>query len=247
MWILMQVFTRAWACTCIPPQKVLHLSAVCVTQLSGVTSNTPTHTLSLAASVFLSWDVCSPSTSICLGFLSLSLWCRMTDRAKCQFIFCCWFDITAVSLHADLCQRFIQDIQTHKERKHKGQKIRVCEGEKGRRSIGLYTGVLREILGLKTCSNACPTLMCPISNGNPLPLQTSPGKLLYFIYPTSCTLACLCTFWCIVWMWFFWATICISSLHLCFLQRSSFELPTLRGNATMTGGGQTYSPRDTFV
>lgn len=101
-----------------------------------------------------------------------------------------------------------------KEGNTRAKRSEFVKERKGGR-VGLYTGVRWEILGLKTCSNACPTLMCLTSNGKPLPLQTSPGKFLYFIYPTSCTLACLCTFWCIVWMWFFWATICVSSLHLC--------------------------------
>ena len=102
IWIPIQVYTHAWACNSISPRKSF------TSLLSGVTSNTPTHTFSLSASVFLSWDVCSPSTSICLGFLLHRLWCCMTDVAKCQFILCCWFDITAVSLQADLCQLFIQ-------------------------------------------------------------------------------------------------------------------------------------------
>lgn len=159
-----------WACSCISPQKVLQHSAVCVTQLSGVTSNTPTHTLWHTASVCLPRDVCSPSTSICLGFLSfarfLYLWCRMTDRAKCQFISRCWFDIAAVSQQADLCQLFIRSIKSIKKGKHRGQKITVCEGERGRHSQLAHRDAARKIWGLKTClfpmwltSNSNPTLL----------------------------------------------------------------------------------------
>lgn len=83
----MQIFTHAWACSCISSQKVLLLSRVCVRQLSDITSNTPTHTL-FTDYISLSILRCLQPINIHLSgtSLSLSLWCRLTDRAKCQFI-----------------------------------------------------------------------------------------------------------------------------------------------------------------
>lgn len=52
-------------------------------QLSEVTSNAPTHSLSRPTSIRIPRDVCSPSSLICLG--CLPLWCPVTDWAVSWF------------------------------------------------------------------------------------------------------------------------------------------------------------------
>ncbi len=164
MSILMQIFTHAWARSCISPPKSSHLSAVCITQLSGFHQthlHTPLHGLHQSGFSEMSAAHQHPS----VRDLLLSLWCHMTDGAKCQFIFCCWFDIIAVSLQADLCQLFIQDIQKHEKEARGPNDQRLCQTEQG------YTlRLLLENLSFKTCSSVCPSPTSRTSNGNPSPL-----------------------------------------------------------------------------
>lgn len=75
--------------------------SVSVVQLSGVTSNTPTHTFYWLHQSFLPKMSAAHQHPSVWDF-SLTLWCHMTEPAKCQFVFCSWFDIFAVSLQADL-------------------------------------------------------------------------------------------------------------------------------------------------
>lgn len=76
-------------------------------------------------------SICSLSTSICI--LSQSLWCSMTDPAKCQFVFCYWFYILAVSQQAVLWQLSTQDIKQDKNIKYGGLNISVSGRRKGRK------------------------------------------------------------------------------------------------------------------
>lgn len=127
MRIQMQIFTHAWACSCISSQKVLLLSRVCVRQLSDITSNTPTHTL-FTDYISLSILRCLQPINIHLSGTSLSLslsGAAWQTEPSVSSSFCCWFDITAV---------FYTLIVTKRS---------VCERNKGRQSRLVHRGAAR--------------------------------------------------------------------------------------------------------
>lgn len=125
--------------------------AVYVTQLSGVTSNTLTHT-PLKAS--LSWDVWSPSTSICLRLLTFSLVPHdRPSKVSVNLLLLIWYYC---------CQPTNWSLSTFYPRHSKvwrkatwGPKDQSVKQRKEER-VGVYTGALI----LKAWSHVCPNLMC---------------------------------------------------------------------------------------
>lgn len=162
MRIRMQIFTHAWACSCISSQKVLLLSRVCVRQLSDITSNTPTHTL-FTDYISLSILRCLQPINIHLSGTSLSLSLVPPDRPS------------QVSVHPSVADLILL-LSSTRWSLPKDRFVREIKG--GR--VGLYTGVLPEILDLNTWRNVCPAPMCLKSNDNLLPLKTTHGKVLLF-------------------------------------------------------------------
>lgn len=146
----------AW--NCISPLKVISLPAVSVVHLSGVTSNTPTCTLSLSASVFPSCHpICSTSASICLGFLLHSLrgaaWQnqqRVSSSSVADLIF-------LLSVYKVIFFIFLSMIFKRRKKGNKeGHKISVCERGKGtqRDAVSLCTGVAKSV-GQRTNVSMC--------------------------------------------------------------------------------------------
>lgn len=124
--------------------------------------------------------------------------------------------IPLLSVYNLIFVNFLSKTLKHEEKKTwGGLKIRVCEREKRRqrKSRLVHKGAARKSGPQKQHVATClPPWSVWHQTASPCHSKQSPESCCFFlfIYPTSCSLACFCTFCSIVWLCFCQATICVS-------------------------------------